>query len=120
MSRVPYSSAIGSLMYDMICTRPDCCYAMSLVSRYQSNIRKDHLKAVKRMIIFQCCKLTWLMVDSWFFMKDISRDLFEKQGKALGLRIGWWYFSIVNWYDCYDIIFYIKLLNLCSNIVCMW
>ena len=35
MEGVPYSSAIGSLMYAMMCTRPDICYAVGLVSRYQ-------------------------------------------------------------------------------------
>ena len=33
MSKVPYASAIGSLMYAMLCTRPDICYAVGLVSR---------------------------------------------------------------------------------------
>ena len=29
MSRVPYSSAVGSLMYAMVCSRYDLSYAMS-------------------------------------------------------------------------------------------
>ena len=37
MRRVPYASAVGSLMYAMLCTRPDICYAIGIVSRYQSN-----------------------------------------------------------------------------------
>ena len=35
MRRVPYASAVGSLMYAMLCTRPDICYAGGIVSRYQ-------------------------------------------------------------------------------------
>ena len=42
MSKVPYSSAVGSLMYAMVCSRPDLSYAMSLVSRYMSNPGKEH------------------------------------------------------------------------------
>ena len=42
MSKVPYASAVGSLMYAMMCTRPDICYAVGLVSRYQSNPNKKH------------------------------------------------------------------------------
>ncbi|KAI3499715.1 hypothetical protein L1887_35524 [Cichorium endivia] len=34
MSRVPYASAVGSIMYAMTCTRPDMAFALSMVSRY--------------------------------------------------------------------------------------
>ena len=32
MSKNPYASAIGSIMYAMLCTRPDIAYAVSLTS----------------------------------------------------------------------------------------
>jgi hypothetical protein len=47
MSRVSYSSVVGSLMYAMVCSRPDLSYAMSLVSRYMANPSKEHWKAVQ-------------------------------------------------------------------------
>ena len=47
MSRVPYSSDVGSLMYAMVCSRPDLSYAMSLVSRYMANPGKEHWKVVQ-------------------------------------------------------------------------
>ena len=47
MSKVSYSSAVGSLMYAMVCSRLDLSYAMSLVSRYMSNPSKEHWKAVQ-------------------------------------------------------------------------
>ncbi|KAI9187188.1 hypothetical protein LWI28_025291 [Acer negundo] len=31
MSRVPYASAVGSLMYAMLCTRPDICFAVGII-----------------------------------------------------------------------------------------
>ncbi|GKF48000.1 hypothetical protein Tco_0141251, partial [Tanacetum coccineum] len=37
MSRVPYASAVGSIMYVMTCTRPDVSFALSMVSRHQQN-----------------------------------------------------------------------------------
>ena len=42
MKGVPYDSAIGSIMYAMLCTRPDVCLAISLARRYQSNPGVDH------------------------------------------------------------------------------
>jgi hypothetical protein len=42
MLRVSYSSIVGSLMYVMVCSRPDLSYVMSLVSRYMSNPGKEH------------------------------------------------------------------------------
>jgi hypothetical protein len=47
MSRVTYSSVVGSLMYAMVCSRPDLSYAMSLVSRYMSNPGKEHWRTVQ-------------------------------------------------------------------------
>ncbi|GJT27717.1 retrotransposon protein, putative, ty1-copia subclass [Tanacetum coccineum] len=37
MSKVPYANVVGSLMYLMVCTRPDIAYAVSIVSRYLAN-----------------------------------------------------------------------------------
>ena len=37
MKAVPYASAVESLMYAMFCTRLDICFAVDIVSRYQSN-----------------------------------------------------------------------------------
>ena len=47
MSRVPYSNAVGSLMYAMVCTRPDISQAVGVVSRYMHDPGKGHWQAVK-------------------------------------------------------------------------
>ena len=47
MRNIPYASAVGSLMYAMLCTRPDIAYAVSIASRYQSNPGEKHWSAVK-------------------------------------------------------------------------
>ena len=49
MRGVPYALAVGSLMYVMLCTRPDICYAIGIVSRYQSNTGLAHWIAVKHI-----------------------------------------------------------------------
>ena len=50
MSKVPYASAIGSIMYAMISTRPDVSYALSVTSRYQSDPGESHWTAVKNIL----------------------------------------------------------------------
>ena len=50
MNKVPYSSAIGSIMSAMLCTRPDVCHAISLTSRYQSDQGVEHQTAVKNIL----------------------------------------------------------------------
>ncbi|KAK8597134.1 hypothetical protein V6N12_065610 [Hibiscus sabdariffa] len=50
MSQFPYASAIGSIMYAMICTRPDLSYALSMTSRYQANPGEGHWVAVKNIL----------------------------------------------------------------------
>ena len=50
MRHVPYASAVGSLMYVMLCTRPDICYVVGVVSRFQSNPGPDHWIAVKHIL----------------------------------------------------------------------
>ena len=42
MSVIPYASAIGSIMYAMLCTRPDVSLAISMAGRFQSNLGVDH------------------------------------------------------------------------------
>ena len=42
MSLIPYASAIESIMYSMICTRPNVSYALSVTSRYQSDPGEGH------------------------------------------------------------------------------
>ena len=46
-AKVPYSSAVGSLMYAMVCTRPDIAHAIGVVSRFLENSGKEHWEAVK-------------------------------------------------------------------------
>ena len=50
MKTVPYASAVGSLMYAMLCTRRDICFVVGMVSRYQSNPGREHWTAVKHII----------------------------------------------------------------------
>src|SRR4051812_46391091 len=50
MCSKPYASAIGSLMYAMLCTRPDLGLAISMTNLYQSNPGMAHWTAVKNIL----------------------------------------------------------------------
>ncbi|GJZ80925.1 retrovirus-related pol polyprotein from transposon TNT 1-94 [Tanacetum coccineum] len=50
MAKVPYASAVGSVMYIMVCTRPDIAHAVGVVSRFMSNPGREHWEAVKWLL----------------------------------------------------------------------
>jgi hypothetical protein len=47
MSRVPYSSTVGSLMYAMVCTRPDIPHVVGVLRRYMKKSRSRKLGGSK-------------------------------------------------------------------------
>jgi hypothetical protein len=47
MSRVPYVNVVGSLMYVMVCTRPDISHVVGVVSKYMENPGKEHWATMK-------------------------------------------------------------------------
>ena len=42
MSKVPYALVVGSLMYAMVCARPDTAHVVGVVSRYMIHLRIEH------------------------------------------------------------------------------
>ncbi|XP_042059319.1 secreted RxLR effector protein 161-like [Salvia splendens] len=50
MKKVPYTNAIGSVMYLMVSTRPDIAYVVSCLSRYMSNPGPVHWEALKWLL----------------------------------------------------------------------
>ena len=47
MKVIPYATVIGSIKYDLLCTRSIVYLAMSLARGYNSDLRVDHWTAVK-------------------------------------------------------------------------
>ncbi|KAM3381937.1 hypothetical protein P3S68_007510 [Capsicum galapagoense] len=54
MKKVPYASAVGSLMYAMVCTRPDIAHVVGFVSRFLSNSGREHWNDVKWIMRYLC------------------------------------------------------------------
>jgi len=49
MSCVSYASAVGSLMYAMVCTRPDIAHTVGVLSKFMSKLGKEHWTTVKQV-----------------------------------------------------------------------
>ncbi|KAK8538777.1 hypothetical protein V6N12_034485 [Hibiscus sabdariffa] len=84
MSQIPYASAIGSIMYAMICTRPDLSYALSMTSRYQANPSEGHWTAVKNILkylrrtkLYDQEKLCLNLIVFHFYCKYFYREWFS-------------------------------------------
>ena len=54
MSRVPYASAVSSLMYAMFCTRQDIAHAVGVLSRFMSKLGKENWTIVMRVFRYLC------------------------------------------------------------------
>src|SRR5581483_8660829 len=81
MARVPYSSAVGSLMYAMICTRPDLTYAVSMVSRYMAKPGKRTLESYPM---------------DFLLLEGVGRSVFAFWEKFIG---GAWLCRFLSWQE---------------------
>jgi hypothetical protein len=49
-AKYPYREAVGSMMYMMLCTRPDIANAVGCVAKYCDSYDSSHVTAVKRIL----------------------------------------------------------------------
>ena len=49
MRGIPYDSVVESLMYAMLCTRPNISYAMGMVNKYQSDPGEEYWITIKHI-----------------------------------------------------------------------
>ncbi|KAH9762143.1 Integrase catalytic domain-containing protein [Citrus sinensis] len=50
LKQSPMQCAVGSIMYAMVCTRPDLAHRVGVISRFMGNPGKDHWNAVKWVV----------------------------------------------------------------------
>lgn len=72
MDRVPYASLVGSLIFAMVCTRPDIAYSVGVLSRFMANQGKAHWEAAKWV-------LRYLGGTSGWTWTQILNPLLEKK-----------------------------------------
>ena len=104
MSVVPYASAIGSIMYAMMCTRPDVNLAVSLVGRYQSNPGMEHWTAVKNILKYlKRTKEMFLiygrdeeLVVKGYVDASFNTDLDDSKSNRIRVYFEWWGSKLVQ------------------------
>ena len=79
MRRIPYASAVGSLIYVMLCTRPNIYYVVGIVSCYQSNPRMGHRRAVKHILKYLRRTRDYMLVYSGGDLNPIGYTDFDFQ-----------------------------------------
>ena len=94
MSCVPYASAVGSLMYAMLCTRPDIAHAVEVFSKFMSIPGKEHWTTMKWVFRYLCgtsdyglCYqgrpgLERVLDICGFFDADWARDLDQRRSTS--------------------------------------
>ena len=100
MSHVPYVSAVGSLMYAMVCTRPDIAHAVGVLSRFMSNPGKEHWTVVKwvfkylvALVIMACATREdqdWK--ECWTFMvllMQTGMEIWTKEDLQVGMCLAY-------------------------------
>jgi hypothetical protein len=94
MSNVPYALAIGSIMYAMLCTRPNVSNALSLTSRYQCDPGVEHWTAVKNILKYLKSTKEMFLVyggDEEFVVKGYTDSSFDTDPDDSKSQLG---------YDC--------------------
>ena len=62
MESIPYASVVGSIMYIMICTRPDLAHVISVTSRYMADPGKEHWNDLKWILRYMKYTRDWGIV----------------------------------------------------------
>ncbi|XP_052887987.1 secreted RxLR effector protein 161-like [Gossypium arboreum] len=64
MSKVPYSSAVESLIYVMLSTHPDICFTIGMISRYQTNLGHRYWQSIKHILRYPKRTKDYMLVYS--------------------------------------------------------
>ncbi|KAF3789180.1 Retrovirus-related Pol polyprotein from transposon TNT 1-94 [Nymphaea thermarum] len=94
---IPLVQPVSSLMYLMLCTRPDISFPIAVVNHYQSNLGWSHWQAVKRTkglkLSYQVDELTLVDYFDVDFVdyKDDNKSTFKYVILFGGEAIAWSY-----------------------------
>ena len=74
MCGVPYAEAIGSVLWPVMISRPDCAFAVSTLVQFVQNPTRAHWEAVKRIMVYLgTTRALWLTFSGKRSAKSIAR-----------------------------------------------
>ena len=87
MKVIPYASAVGSIKYAMLCTRPIVYPALSLAREYNSDLGVDHWTLVKIIlsgirICFSFMEVTKRFVVKSYVDASFDTDLDDSKSRS--------------------------------------
>ncbi|GJV67261.1 retrovirus-related pol polyprotein from transposon TNT 1-94 [Tanacetum coccineum] len=85
MAKVLYTLAVDSVMYAMVCTRPDIAHAVGLGSRFMSNPEREHWETVKWLL---CYLKGSLEATLCFSRKEVVLEGFSDSNYGCCLNLG--------------------------------
>nr|GEV85253.1 retrotransposon protein, putative, Ty1-copia subclass [Tanacetum cinerariifolium] len=105
MQNIPYASAVGSIMYDVRCTRPDVAFAQNMTSRFQQNPGKEYWTAVKNNLKYLRNTKDIFLVNGGNMKRELRVSCYTDAGYLtdadnLKLQTGYVFFlnrGAVNW-----------------------
>jgi len=86
MSKVPYSSVVGSLIYAMVCTSPCFEHVVGVVRRYMNNPGKEHWMTIKWILMYLrdttahalCCGGSSIVLQGYVDF-DMEGDIYRRR-----------------------------------------
>ena len=94
MKVIPYASAIGSIKYAMLCTRPIVYPALSLAKEYNSDLGVDHWTLVKIILSGYLKEELYMMQPEGFVNPKGANKVCELQRSICGLVQASWSWNI--------------------------
>jgi hypothetical protein len=90
MKAVPYASAVESLQYTQVCTRPDLAFVTRILGRYQDNPEIEHWRMVNKALRYvqgtKSLLLTYRKFDSLkiegYSDSDFARDVDDRKSTS--------------------------------------
>lgn len=98
MATVSYFQVVGSLMYVMVCIRPEIAHVMEVVNRYMAKLGSAHWELVKWLLRYLkdtssmslCFKIGSMNLED-FVDVDINGDL-DSRNSSFGYVFMWGYY----------------------------